>query len=112
MLMPPTTTLTIHRGTVVDAYGDPTDEINPIATDVPAIIAYSASTRQDPASGRPVQVSAYDCVVERGTDIRPQDRVVDNQTGVTYEVTNVSVLPSYGLPTDVQVALWRVDDGA
>lgn len=109
MLMPPTTTVTISRGTTTDAYGDPIDQLTPIYWDVPAIICYQAGTVKDPASGRPVQVSNYECVLPSQQDVKDQDVITDQQTQESYTVTEVRTLPSYGLPADKQVAMVRTD---
>jgi hypothetical protein len=107
--MPPTTTVSIARGTVIDAYGDPADLNNtPVYTNIPAIISYKTRTTQDPATGTPRQITAYECIVDRGTDVRDDDRLTDEQTSIVYNVTGVTQLPSYGLPADVWVALEQV----
>lgn len=109
--MPATTTVTIRRPGAqdVDAYGDPIDTIAvPIATGLPAIIVYRASTVRDPASGQPVQVDASEAVLDKGTDVQDQDVLTDEQTGEDYRVTQVRILPSYGIPADVWLALERL----
>lgn len=107
--MPPTTTVTISRGTDVDEYGDPIDNLNQLYTDVPAIIVYQTGISKDPASGTPVQVSNYECILDFGTDIKNQDVVTDQQTLESYTVVSVRTLPSYGLPVDIQIAMVRTD---
>lgn len=109
MLMPPTTTVAISRGTDVDEYGDPIDNLNQLYTDVPAIIVYQAGISMNPASGIPVQISNYECILETGTDVLDQDVVTDQQTGESYTVTSVRMLPSYGLPSDLQIVMVRTD---
>lgn len=109
MLMPPTTTVTISRGTSVDAFGDPIDTPNQLYTDVPAIIVYNTGVSMDPSSGRPVQVSNYECILPHGTDVKDQDVIQDIQTLETYTVTSVRTLPSYGLPADVTISMFRTD---
>jgi hypothetical protein len=108
-MMPPTTTVSIARGEQLDAYGDPQD-INsvPVYTNIPAIISYKTRTTQDPATGTPRQITAYECILDRGTDVRDDDRLTDEQTGIVYNVTGVTLLPSYGVPADVWVALSQV----
>lgn len=107
--MPPTTFVSISRGTTLDAYGDPTDVNNdPLYTDVPAIISYKTRVTQDPVSGTPRQITALDCLLPKGTDVQNDDRITDQQTGTVYAVTGVTQLPSYGIPADVWVALSQV----
>ena len=109
MLMPPTTTITISRAVAPDAYGDPADvDDPPVYTDIPAIISYKTKITQDPVTGTPRQITASDCLVGKGTDILPDDRITDQQTGTVYNVTGVTALPSYGIPADVWVALEQV----
>lgn len=107
--MPPTTTVTISRGTTTDAYGDEVNQLNQLYTGVPAIINYQTGVSKDPSSGRPVQVSAYEVVLPKGTDVKDQDVLTDQQTGEKYEVTSVRTLPSYGVPADVWVVVRRLD---
>lgn len=102
MLMPPTTFVTISRATQTDAYGDPQDiDSTPLYTDVPAIISDPVTTTQDPATGTPRQVNAMQIILRRGTDVRDDDRITDQQTGIVYNVTSVRVLPAYGIPSDI-----------
>ncbi len=111
--MPPTTTGSIYRGSTVDAYGDTTDDNSaPLHTDIPAILGgYKNVTVQDPASGTPRQVKAVPALFGKGTDIQPDDRFQDSQTGLIYEVTEVLPMPSYGIPADISVTLWLVGTG-
>ncbi len=107
--MPPTTTITISRGTSTDAYGDPVNSLNQLYFGVPAIINYQTGVSKDPSTGQPVQASAYEVVVPKGTDVKNQDVLTDQQTGEEYEVTAVRTLPSYGVPADVWLAVRRLD---
>lgn len=110
MLMPPNTKVTISRATQLDGYGDPQDiNSEPVAVDVPALFAYSGKVTQDPASGTPRQVTSFSCLLPKGTDVRDDDRLTDQQTGQTYAVTGVTTFPSYGIPADVWVAMTAVD---
>lgn len=109
MGMPPTTRVTVNRATQLDAYGDPVD-INtaPIAVGVPAIVAYDGRVMQDPATGTPRQVTSSSIILPKGTDVRDDDRLTDEQTGQVYQVTGVTLHPSYGIPGDVWCAVTAV----
>lgn len=109
MLVPPSTFVTISRGTVVDDYGDPAD-INslPIATDVPAAIGRSSVTSQNDASGTPRQISTLSCVVPRGTDVQQDDRLTDQVSGVIYNVDKVNQGTNYGFTADTVLTLSAV----
>lgn len=109
MLMPPTTTITISRGTDQDVWGDEVNSLNQLYVGVPAIINYQTGVSKDPSTGAPVQASAYEVVVPKGTDVKDQDVLTDSQTGEQYEVTSVRILPSYGVPADVWLAVRRLD---
>jgi hypothetical protein len=107
--MPPNTKVTISRLTQLDAYGDPQDiNSEPVAIDVPAVFAYAAKITQDPATGTPRQVTTYSCLLPKGTDVRDDDRITDQQTNITYAVTGVTIYPSYGIPADVWVVMTAV----
>lgn len=111
MLMPATTTVSIARPGPddVDAYGDPIDTLAvPIATGLPAIIVYRTGTSRDPASGTPIQVDTSEAVLDKGADVQDQDVITDEQTGDKYRVTQVRVLPSYGIPADLWLAVVRL----
>jgi hypothetical protein len=109
MGMPGTTRVTISRAVQNDAYGDPQDiNVPPLYTDVPAIIAYDGRVMQDPATGTPRQVTSSSVVFNKGTDVRQDDRLTDQQTGQVYQVTGVTLHPAYGVPGDVWCAVSAV----
>ncbi|MGH3436848.1 MAG: hypothetical protein ACRDRN_10330 [Sciscionella sp.] len=109
MLMPPTTTIDVDRGSVLDGFGDEVDAFTRVYDGVPAIIAYQTEVALPPASGRPVQASAYEIVVDSWLEMKDQDVVTDRQTGEQYRVTTVRKLPSYGIPNDLQLIARRID---
>lgn len=113
MMAPPNSTVSIARGSLedVDAAGDPVEIDNiTIAQGLRALIAVTGRQTQSYTSGTPRQVSTFECYLDPGTDIQPQDRIID-QAGVTYHVTAVNQLPSYGMFSDIQVAMYQVSDG-
>lgn len=109
MLVPPSTTVAISRGTQLDVFGDLTD-INslPIAVGVPAAIGRSSVTSQNDSSGTPRQISTLSCVVPRGTDVQQDDRLTDEVTGAVYNVDRVNVGTSYGFVADMVLTLSAV----
>ncbi len=109
MLMPPTTTIDVDRGTTQDAYGDDVDALTRVYAGIPAIISYQTAVSLPPASGRPVQASAYEIVVDSWVVMKDQDVITDRQTREQYRVTTVRKLPSYGIPTDLQLIAQRID---
>lgn len=108
MLIPASTRVSISRAVQTDAYGDPVDiDSVPLYTGVPCTIALNSRATQNPASTTPRQVSWFSCVVPHGTDIRDDDRIVDEATGVVYDVEGVNPLPSFGVRGDVWCTLTR-----
>lgn len=110
MMMPPNSVISISRGSAedVDAGGDPIEIDNPvIAEGIVALIAVTGTSTQSYSSGTPRQVSTFECYVDPGTDVQAQDRIVD-QAGVTYHVTAVNQLPSYGMFSDLQIKMYQV----
>lgn len=109
MQLPPTTFVDIARATGVDAYGDPTDVNSaPHAVAVPAALASTSRTSQDPATGTPRQVTTLTCVLPRGTDVRDDDRITDTATGATYYVTAINTGTSYGFSAGIVATLSAV----
>ena len=106
MQLPPSTFVTISRATQLDAYGDPVDiDSDPLYVDVPAVLAATVATGQDPATGTPRQVRTLRCILPRGTDVQLDDRIGDQFTGAVYNVTVVSTGTSYGFSADVVTTL-------
>lgn len=82
-----TTTITILRGTAVDRYGDEQDVDTVVASQVPASILERPVQGTRPASGRKDTARGYALRVWRSVDVRQDDRIRDEKTGLTYVVT-------------------------
>jgi hypothetical protein len=85
-----TTRITIKRGTATDRYGDEVDTDTTVATDVGASILEKPVTGARPSSGRKDTPRGYFLRVWNSVDIRQDDRVVDQRTGLTYVVTTLA----------------------
>ena len=109
MLIPPSTTISISRATVLDAYGSDIDvNAPPVATGIPAAIASTSVRGQDPATGTPRQFTVLTGVVPNGTDVQLEDRITDLATGAVYNVDQVNPGTSYGFVADVVLTLSAV----
>lgn len=102
-----TTRLTVLRGTTVDAYGDEQDTDTAVAVSVPASLTEQSrrvTTRDDPVP----RIIRYTIArVSAGTDIRDQDRVRDERTGVVYIVDAPSSMANPVLAVDLRLDLRR-----
>lgn len=106
MLVPPSTFVNVCRGTRIDDFGDEVDDnTTPVAIGVPATIATTRVTGQNPATTTPRQVSALTAVVPAGTDVRTSDRLIDLRSGAIYNVVTVNPATGYGYNPDVVVTL-------
>ncbi len=102
------TTVSIHRGTSTDSYGDEIDSGQVWAEDVPAAIT---EVRQRSHRRTEQRGELTEQVVIRfrpGVDITEEDRVVDDTTGATYVITDIHQPPSPIGRTDIRAAATRV----
>lgn len=94
------TLVSIMRGTTTDRYGDEADTDTVVASAVPASILERPVTGTRPASGRKDTPRTYAMRVWRSVDVRQDDRVRDERTGIVYVVmtyapsTNIAGLGS------------------
>lgn len=109
MIAPANTTVNILRGTTRNAADDEVDSDTPVYEDVPAFITEMGrpSTNSADLMVRTVRrsVGRFDSRV----DIRAQDRVEDQQTGMIYTVESVSRARSGMFEADTRVELKNVD---
>lgn len=82
-----TTKVSILRGTVLGPYGDELDSDAVVATGVPASILERPVTGARPVGGREDTPRTYALRVWRNVELRKNDRIRDERTGVTYSVT-------------------------
>jgi hypothetical protein len=85
-----TTTISITRGETADGYGDATPNNSPLYQKVPASIIEQTRRVFTYDSPTPRTVRYYIGRVGAGTDIRNNDTILDEQTGVTYLVDDFS----------------------
>lgn len=85
-----TTTVTVLRGTTTNRYGDEQDTDTPVATGVRASILEKPVTGGRPASGRKDTQRGYTLRVWRSVDVRQDDRIQDEATGLIYVVTTLA----------------------
>jgi hypothetical protein len=102
------TTITILRGTELDAFGDEVDSQVAAHTGVLAAIAEVGRRVFLPAENAYRVVRAYQCRVGFEADLRKDDRVRDEQSGTVYLVTELSdPLPLNGALGDRVATLSR-----
>ena len=101
-------TVTIQRGTTVDAYGDVDDSLTPVYTGVPAAIVESAKTVTDPSSQTPRTIRTITCVMPSWADVLNTDTLRNEQNNQGYAVESVEAQPSLGYPPDTILILRRL----
>lgn len=84
------TTVSILRGTTTDRFGDEADTDTVIASGVPASILERPATGARPASGRKDTPRGYAMRVWNSVDLRQDDRVRDERTGLVYVVLTLA----------------------
>lgn len=82
-----TTTVTVLRGTAADRYGDEVDTDTVVATRIPVSLLEKPIVGGRPASGRKDTPRGYTMRIWKSVDIRQNDRIRDERTGLTYAVT-------------------------
>lgn len=97
------------RGDTTDAYGDPVDADNVVATDLPASIIEQNRRVFVPAENRMTVVRMYTGRLRPGTDVREGDRLRDRADESIYLVEAVSAPASPIGLADVRVDLRRID---
>jgi len=112
------TKVTILRGTNTDSFGDIIDTPVAVYTDVIAFLSYPTMSPlrpivlgqqvYEPANADPSVTRLAACTLPSGTDIRNTDQVLDQFTGLLYEVYAVTVLGMAGAVPDILVTLKRV----
>ena len=104
------TTLTIMRGTQVNAYGSESDVGAPIYTGIPAAINESSKVVYDPATQTPRTIRTSTCVVAGWVDVLTSDTLLDESTGNYYMIQDIEQQPTgpTGIVPDKLLTLrWR-----
>jgi hypothetical protein len=102
------TTVSVLRGTEVNAYGDRTNVGQPVHTCIPAAIVESSKQVFDRASMRFQTIRTSSCVVPDWADILDTDTLIDETSGNAYMIESVTLQPTLGIPPDKLLVLrWR-----
>ena len=106
----PTTWVTVRRGTQESPFGDVEDAGTQIvASHIPFSLLERVTRSQDPVTGRPQQVTFYTGRVSPSwVSIDVDDRIVDENTGVVYQVSSVQQPPGPVHVNDVRLELHRL----
>jgi len=112
------TTVTILRGTSLGSLGDVIDNPVPIATGVIAFISYPTMSPlrpivlgqqvYEPAMPEPSTTRQAAGTLPSGTDVRNSDQILDEMTGLLWEVYAVTELGWAGASPDLVLTLKRV----
>jgi len=99
-------TLTVFRGTSIDAYGDEI-EVNTVsvATGIPASVIERSKTVTTYDRDTPRTVRWFTGRVDQGTDIRQNDRVRNEQTGMVFLVDSIATPGTGAIPSDMVLDL-------
>lgn len=101
---------TILRPTVyTDAAGDERSQYNQLATGVTAAIQETTNRYFDRATQTPRTVRGFTGTFPSGSDIQEMDHVRDDRYGVTYLVTNTTLIRAPGHQPDLTVTLKKVN---
>lgn len=94
MFINPNSYVTITRGETRNEFGSLQPNTTPVAEHVPIMVATIVSTRtihvESEEIGRSYVVTDVYGTMDRGTDVRVNDRLHDEYTGVVYEVQAVT----------------------
>lgn len=105
----PTTTVSVLRGTSTTPAGDEVDNLTPLYTGIPASVMERTRTGIDDATQEPRVFRYTVCRLPAGTDIKDDDILLDERTGLRYAVSSVSVLSSPVHVPDLRVDLRYVN---
>lgn len=106
----PSTRVTVLRTEAsADSFGDvrPDATAMSVASGVPAAVVEGRQTSYQPVDGRRGVVETYTIRLRPSTDVREDDRLLDERTGITYVVTSVSAPHSVAGIADVRVSAYR-----
>ncbi len=90
MISRATTTVTIYRGQATDDYGDPTDSNTIVAVGMRASILEQTVKAWTEVSTLPRNFRWAKMRCTPGTDIRQNDRVLDERTGEIWTIVQIS----------------------
>ena len=100
------TYISIYRGFTVDAEGDEVDSDVAIATEIPASIIEGRPRQvESGTSGTPRVIRQATMRVIRTTDIKRDDRVKDENTGMFWRIDAVGAIGNPAFTPDLRVDL-------
>ena len=103
------TSCTIFRGTTTTALGDVIDSNTPLIEHIPAVLVETGRNTQDPSTSTPRTIRQITCTLPNWVQILNTDRLLDERTGDTYIIIDVTRPPdTFGPPPGVLLALKRV----
>jgi hypothetical protein len=103
------TTVQILRGTTYNSYGELVDNDTVFMENVPAFLAETGKTVQDPSSPTPRTVREIVCHVPQYVGVTDSDQIVDERTGDKYMIISTTRPPSLiGIPVPAVLGLKRV----
>jgi hypothetical protein len=97
--------LSSFRGTASDPYGDVTDSFVPYLVNLPGALVESSKQVLDPATQMPRTVRTVTCVVPSWADVLDTDTVQDQGSGRMFEIHDITLQPSLGVPPDLVLTL-------
>jgi hypothetical protein len=103
------TQISVLRGTTYNSTGDQVDDNQVFMENVPAFLAETGHTTQDPSSPTPRTIREIVCHVPQYVGVVSTDRIMDQGTGDTYIILSVTRPPSLiGIPVPSVLALKRI----
>lgn len=103
-----TTLVALYRGSKTDEFGDDSDSNTIVASDLPASIVEDGQRRFRPAEQRGTVVERYTVRLRPDADVREGDRLVVQDSGVVYQVQDVTRPHSVIGFADIRVSAVRV----
>lgn len=103
------TTVQILRGTTQNWAGDTVDDDQVFMEHLPAFLAETGKTVQDPSSPTPRTIREVVCHVPQYPGVTDSDRILDETTGDKYIIISVTRPPSLiGIPVPAVLGLKRI----
>lgn len=102
-------TISLLRGTDVDAWGSLRDSGEPYMQGVPAFLAETSKTAYDRATQTPRTIRSTTCVVPDFIGVVNTDQILDESTGSKYAIEDIVRPPTLmGAPVDIVLTLRRI----
>lgn len=103
-----TTKISIYRGQVDDGWGDAEDLDTPVAINVRASLVEQKIYAKSETTTQPKNMRFARLRVTHGTDVRTNDRVLDQKSGLMWVITNISGVQNPVVGQDLRVDLQYV----